>query len=89
MKFVAHFLFCLLLLNGSSVQAQLILEKSVSPRQAELYVRSIPLDERNAYVRNHGAPYVYEEGAVSEVIGLRPKDVWTKVHFTLIGESIT
>lgn len=66
MKFVAHFFCCFLLLNGSSVQAQLILEKSVSPRQAEQYVRSIPLDERNAYVQNHGAPYVYEEGDVSQ-----------------------
>lgn len=66
MRFFSHLLFYFFFLYGTSVQAQVILEKSVSPRQAELYVRSIPLGEINAYVQQHGAPYIYEEGDVSQ-----------------------
>lgn len=66
MKFFAHFLFYFFFLYGTSVQAQITLERSVSPRQAELYVRSIPLGEINAYVQQHGAPYVYDDGRVSQ-----------------------
>lgn len=87
MKLYSRFLFCLFFLNWTSAQAQITPENSVTPGQAELYVRSIPLGEINAYVQQHGAPYVYDDGRVSQT-GLTAATSQTEYAWRFRGQDV-
>ena len=49
-----------------NAHAQLQLKQDVSPRQADLFLRSVSPSEFKEYVQKYGASRVREDGSISE-----------------------
>ena len=61
-----NILFLILCANILNAQAQLKLQLDVSPRQADLIMRSIPSSEFEKYIQTYGVNRTREDGSISK-----------------------